>query len=184
MNLQKLLSFCICALLSIAAFPKDYHSAALFNLKGEVKQRVIDSSDPFARLSKKVEFTSQGSLKKDVLTYDSEGYPIGYGMNFGNTHIVIDVKYNDARQPVKVVFKATRPREIDLEFTYEYDGDRLAAKHIKTAGNISYDLVYSDEVYDANHNWTSRLVKETSRNHITEKTMSKEYTETQTIVYY
>lgn len=170
---------------TLPAAAEEFKMGKLFDVTGPVKELKLKTSNKYAKQYAKEKFTENGKLVEEIMTYDADGYPLGFGMTAGNKERTLRIEYNDARQPVATSFLATIIGTERLDVTTGYDGDRVAWRQFSEGDPQEYvRCEYSDETRDEHGNWTSRSVKETTVSANPKKCGEKVYTETRVITYY
>ena len=184
-------------LMAGAASAQQYHLNVLYEATGPVSQIVTNTENPYFSAAApipglelgKVTFQENGKLKMEMMTYDADGYPIGFGTNMGKTYTTFRVTYDDARHPVQLFFDGNTQKDgVSRQFTIQtaYEGDRVAMRRFFASPDGEQLLcVYSDEVADEHGNWISRRVSEvTVSDDDADVKSEKEYTETREISYF
>lgn len=170
---------------ALPSLAEEYRMGALYDVNGPVKEVRLKTDNKFAKRFKKEKFTENGKLVEEVMTYDADGYPLGYGMTIGNKETTLRIEYNEARQPVGAYYISTVIGTDRLDVETGYDGDRVAWRQFSEGDPQEYvRCEYSGETRDDRGNWTSRQVKETTVSANPKKCGVKEYTETRDIIYY
>ncbi len=179
------------------AEPREYHEEALYGLKGNVRE-VKTSSKSYLPLRNSFKFKDDGRMTSSVLTYDEEGYPMGYNVTMGNSVMDCKVEWNDNRTPKSISDLSTSwptKGSKNIEFFYGED-EFLPVKAVAVSQNgkktktTTVVCEYSDYELDEKGNWISRNVSETvtelkqkKNGKEEEKEKSSSFTETRTIVY-
>lgn len=156
-----------------------YHGAALYGCKGKVKEIFYSTEDPIL-LEKVIKFLPNGQSEHSIMTYDQNGFPIGFNINAGN-RISVNIDYqNDKLKEVEIQtnLRGDEHRTIDMI----YEGDLLKQRINKDVlkDKISTISTYSDYQYDDQGNWISRTVELESP----EEGEIEKFTETRVITYY
>lgn len=188
-NILSALLISICALGITAADNPQYRMNLIYEVEGPVREIKMKSSGDFTKVFNRIlgsatKFKENGKLNRELMSYDAEGYPIGFGMNFDDDSKTLKIRYNDARRIAGYDFESTEPGNA-AKFTVDmtYDGKRVASTRLQGDG-VCVEFVYSAEEYDDQGNWLSRRVKETVESQNPENNSTKEYTEIREIKYY
>ncbi|MBD5221198.1 MAG: hypothetical protein HDS70_02385 [Bacteroidales bacterium] len=161
-----------------------YHGTLLYDLQGPVAKVKINTSNPVVRLYDSASFLENGQGKNEVMTYDDEGYPIGYGINMRGKNYSLSVKYDADKRPEQLDLIAPMKGGDSLAVKNLYEGDRVAETTYIVDGKTEIKCLYSDEKRDAHGNWTERRVSETVKDRDPSKSATRSYTETRKIEYF
>ncbi len=171
---------------TICSYGQQYKTAVLYEAHGPVKEIRTKSENPLAK--KKVKFMPDGKTKTEVMTFDDNGYPIGYGMNMGAMFNNLNVAYDSLQNVSRIEFETNiLGNKQKIEVTNFYDGKRLTSRKInftspKKSGTIKSEI--SDEKYDEYGNWIERTVHERGFDKNGKPGKEKTYTETRVIKYW
>lgn len=171
---------------------QEYKEGLLYEVTGPVRKVKIKSENPFLQ-QKKIDFTENGRGKLSMTFFDSEGYPLGYEMNYGKKSLSMVVTYDSLRRVENTLLKNTLVGNMTLSCTIEY-ADKTSEPAV-----VRYSMrnkkeetesvcTFSDYVYDDRGNWISRKVAQTISSVNTSNSKTKEakeeYVETRVITYY
>lgn len=172
-------------MLSASALAQDFKKGLLYDVSGPVKELKIKSKNEYAKRFSKVQFTPDGKGKDEFMTYDDNGFPLGFGVVFHKRENNLNVGYNDQMLPVKIdYFNNIGGKDIIIVET-EFDGKRVSSRRFQGDNPAEYIIcVYSDETYDDHGNWVSRNVKESTVSANPKKNATREFVETREIQYY
>lgn len=170
----------------LTGWAQTYKSNVLYDVKWPVASVKYDKENPINKLVGAVKFSEDGRPKKDIMTYDTEGYPIGYGMKYGKTCSASYITYDDEHRPVKITaWGNTDAKEpvttTVIDITYSPEGVEAVTMSYKETGKV-LEFIYSGRVLDNHGNWIRRKVKEVKRQGA-EVVSTEEYEETRMIEY-
>lgn len=163
----------------------EYKGAIIYDAQGPVKEIKIKTKNPLAT-NKKIKFSKDGKINNDLMTYNQDGYPIGFGMNFGNRSISLTIEYNDEQLPYKMIEESriTTPGIIDVENLYDefkcLTSRKAMVSNDKEECRLTFE--YSCFIYDEHGNWISRHVVQTTLKDSDSEVL--EYEESRNITYY
>lgn len=148
-------------LVSFAAFSNEpkFKYTTLYDLAGPVKEVKIKSENPIVITNAKAKFMKNGARKNSLMSYDNEGYPVGYQFVPYSWIETVTIEYNDNNQPsivTQTVF--SQDSHSVTEITFDYDGKRISEMTVKTPEIIRI-CRYKGEVKDNYGNWISRNVE-------------------------
>lgn len=179
-----------------AASAQQYRHNVLYEANGPVREIILHTENPYFSPAAqfplltigKAIFQENGKLKQEMMTYDAEGYPVGFGTNMGKTYTTFRVIYDEARQPVRLFFDGNTDKDglshqLYVETAYE-NGLAAARRFYVSPESEQLICVYSDIVTDDHGNWISRHVTESTVSPDSGDVTGREYTETREITYF
>lgn len=173
-------------ILSSYSYAQEYKTALVYEAHGPIKEIRTKSDNPFAK--GKLKFLPNGQEKTEIMTFDDNGYPIGYGMNVGDMSTKLNIRYDSLSNIKSMLFETNIiGNKQKIEVINFYDGNRLVSRNIhltspKKEGTIQSE--FSNERYDEYGNWIERTVNEKGIDGNGEVGKEKTYIETRTIKYY
>lgn len=173
----------------VSACAQTYKSMVLYEVSGPVESIKYDKNNPFEKLLDTVKFGKDGRPAKDIMTYDTYGYPIGFGTKYGKRVNSAYITYDNERRPAKVTLWGNTDAAGALQdsITTSFIEIRYSENGVKSLTLTSEDdnvkeYIFSDKTLDDHGNWTKRRVTVvTKRGQNAEPT--EEYEETRQIKY-
>ncbi|MDE7380669.1 MAG: hypothetical protein K2N03_00895 [Muribaculaceae bacterium] len=161
LKIRSLTLLILSLLVSFATFcnePK-FKYTTLYDLDGPVKEVKIKSKNPIVITNAKVKFMKNGARKNSLMSYNNEGYPVGYQFVPYSWIETVTIEYNDSNRPSKITqTEYSRDSRNVTEITFEYDGKRISEMTVTTP-EVKRICRYNGEVRDNYGNWTSRNVE-------------------------
>lgn len=164
---------------------QEYHSAALYDCVGNIKEITTKSNCKFVK--KKVKFDKVGRTGVSIMSYNDLGYPTGFEiivLNKPNFEKYFWTPSNKLDSISILVNGLGISKKVGAKVLY--NGEVQAGVRINVVENndsASYNLIYSNYQYDELNNWISRTVNQELLKPNGES-IKNEYVENRVIKYY
>lgn len=182
MKKLKLFSAMLMSAVAATATAEEYKAPLMYDLSGPVKEIKVTSGNKLVKKFGDCKFTENGQRKDDFMSYDGNGYPIGYNLSLGDKTLSLNIEYNADLLPETFMFHNTMGNDWHITLTNTYADGHVVTQTIVENGT-TYQRVYSQVQRDQYGNWIARTVHQTT---IAPDTAPLEETmvETQEITYY
>ena len=163
-----------------------YKGQVLYECTPAVKEVRLTTKDPLAR-KKKVKFMPDGQISQSMLTYDTEGYPIGCHLTFHGNSMGVAIAYDSIRRPsgIEIESNFIGARDtVRVENRYAADGHLAGRRAVNpNTGRLLMEYDYSETHTDTAGNWISRQVRQIRHSAKSGVADTTSYTETRRLKY-
>lgn len=168
--------------LALTSAAEEYKAPLMYDISGPVKEIKVTSGNKLVKKFGDCKFAENGQRTDDFMSYDDNGYPIGYNLSLGDKTLSLNIEYNAERLPETFKFQNTMGDNWHITLTNIYADGHIVAQTIVEDGTTT-KREYSQVQRDQYGNWIARTVRQTT---IAPNAAPQEETmvETQEITYY